>query len=113
MHSGITDSRRADNCEKAHLGKAQIILGTRMAIATSAPNLKAIVVDEEHDLSYKQQEGVRYSARDLAVWRGKKLDIPVVLASATPSLETWFHAKEKRYETLSLRTRAAKNAKPP
>jgi primosomal protein N' (replication factor Y) (superfamily II helicase) len=113
MHSGITDRTRADNWEKAHLGKAQIILGTRMAIATSAPNLKAIVVDEEHDLSYKQQEGVRYSARDLAVWRGKKLNIPVVLASATPSLETWFHAQEKRYETLSLRERAAKNAQPP
>ncbi len=113
MHSGITDRTRADNWEKAHLGKAQIILGTRMAIATSAPNLKAIVVDEEHDLSYKQQEGVRYSARDLAVWRGKKLNIPVVLASATPSLETWFHAQEKRYETLSLKERAAKNAQPP
>ena len=113
MHSGITDRTRADNWEKAHSGKAQIILGTRMAVATSAPNLKAIVVDEEHDLSYKQQEGVRYSARDLAVWRGKKLNIPVVLASATPSLETWFHAQEKRYETLSLKERAAKNAKPP
>jgi primosomal protein N' (replication factor Y) len=113
LHSGITDRTRADNWEKAHSGKAQIILGTRMAVATSAPNLKAIVVDEEHDLSYKQQEGVRYSARDLAVWRGKKLNIPVVLASATPSLETWFHAQEKRYETLSLKERAAKNAKPP
>ncbi len=113
MHSGITDRTRADNWKKAHLGKAQIILGTRMAVATSAPNLKAIVVDEEHDLSYKQQEGVRYSARDLAVWRGKKLNIPVVLASATPSLETWFHAQEKRYETLSLKSRAAKNAQPP
>jgi primosomal protein N' (replication factor Y) len=113
MHSGITDRTRADNWEKAHSGKAQIILGTRMAVVTSAPNLKAIVVDEEHDLSYKQQEGVRYSARDLAVWRGKKLNIPVVLASATPSLETWFHAQEKRYEILSLKERAAKNAKPP
>jgi primosomal protein N' (replication factor Y) len=113
MHSGITDRTRADNWVKAHLGEAQIILGTRMAVATSAPNLKAIVVDEEHDLSYKQQEGVRYSARDLAVWRGKKLNIPVVLASATPSLETWFHAQEKRYETLRLKARAAKNAQPP
>jgi len=113
MHSGITDRTRADSWEKAHTGKAQIILGTRMAVATSAPNLKAIVVDEEHDLSYKQQEGVRYSARDLAVWRGKKLSIPVVLASATPSVETWFHAQEKRYETLSLKERAAKNARPP
>lgn len=113
MHSGITDRQRADNWRQAHLGDAQIILGTRMAIASSLPNLKAIVVDEEHDLSYKQQEGVRYSARDLAVWRGKKLNIPVVLASATPSLETWFHAQEKRYETLSLNERAAKNARPP
>ena len=113
MHSGITDRQRADNWRQAHLGNAQIILGTRMAIASSLPNLKAIVVDEEHDLSYKQQEGVRYSARDLAVWRGKKLNIPVVLASATPSLETWFHAQEKRYEILSLKERAAKNAQPP
>ena len=113
LHSGLTDRSRADHWVSAHSGNARIILGTRMAIAASMPNLKAIVVDEEHDLSYKQQEGVRYSARDLAIWRAKKLGIPVLLVSATPSLETWFHAKESRYQKLSLTHRAAKDSEPP
>ncbi|MFM1806980.1 MAG: primosomal protein [Pseudomonadota bacterium] len=113
MHSGLTDRTRADNWMKANAGEAQIILGTRMAVMTSMPNLRAIVVDEEHDLSYKQQEGVRYSARDLAVWRAKKMEVPILLVSATPSLETWFHAEDKKYKKLSLNNRAAKNARKP
>ena len=113
MHSGLTDRTRADHWAKASQGEAKIILGTRMSVMASIPNLKAIVVDEEHDLSYKQQEGVRYSARDLAVWRAKKLDIPILLVSATPSLETWFNAEEKRYKKLNLNQRAAKNAAKP
>jgi len=113
LHSGLTDRSRADHWLSAHTGEARIILGTRMAITSSMPNLKAIVVDEEHDLSYKQQEGVRYSARDLAVWRAKKLGIPVLLVSATPSLETWFHAQESRYQKLTLSNRAAKDSEPP
>ena len=113
LHSGLTDRSRADHWACAHAGDAQIILGTRMAVMASIPNLKAIVVDEEHDLSYKQQEGVRYSARDLAIWRAKKLSIPVLLVSATPSLETWFHAEESRYQKLTLSSRAAKDSEPP
>lgn len=113
LHSGLTDRSRADHWACAHNGDAQIILGTRMAVMASIPNLKAIVVDEEHDLSYKQQEGVRYSARDLAIWRAKKLSIPVLLVSATPSLETWFHAEESRYQKLTLSNRAAKDSEPP
>lgn len=113
MHSGLTDRTRADNWIKANAGEAKIILGTRMAVMTSMPNLRAIVVDEEHDLSYKQQEGVRYSARDLAVWRAKKMEVPILLVSATPSLETWFNAEEKKYKKLSLNNRAAKNATKP
>ncbi len=113
IHSRLSDRVRADNWAKANKGEAQIILGTRMAAMSSIPNLKAIVVDEEHDLSYKQQEGVRYSARDLAVWRAKKLEIPVLLVSATPSLETWFNAQEKKYQKLILNQRAAKDAQKP
>lgn len=113
LHSGLTDRTRADNWARASKGQARIILGTRMAVMSSIPNLSAIVVDEEHDLSYKQQEGVRYSARDLAVWRAKKLDIPILLVSATPSLETWFNAEEKKYKKLSLNQRAVKNALKP
>lgn len=113
LHSGLTDRSRADQWLSAHTGDARIILGTRMAIMASIPNLKAIVVDEEHDLSYKQQEGVRYSARDLAIWRAKKIGIPVLLVSATPSLETWFNAEESRYQKLTLSNRAAKDSEPP
>ena len=113
LHSGLTDRTRADNWAQASKGLARIILGTRMAVMASIPNLSAIVVDEEHDQSYKQQEGVRYSARDLAVWRAKKLEVPILLVSATPSLETWFNAEEKKYKKLSLEQRAAKNAVKP
>jgi primosomal protein N' (replication factor Y) len=107
LHSGLTERTRADAWAMTNAGDAQIILGTRMSIMASIPNLKAIVVDEEHDLSYKQQEGVRYSARDLAIWRAQKLAIPVLLVSATPSLETWHRAMEGRYKKLELKHRAA------
>jgi primosomal protein N' (replication factor Y) len=79
-------------------------------VLASLPHLKLIVIDEEHDPSYKQQEGLRYSARDLAVWRAWQLQIPIVLGSATPSLETWHHAQSKRYRKLELRERAVKQA---
>ena len=113
LHSGLADRARADHWEKANKGSARIVLGTRLAILASMPHLKAIVVDEEHDLSYKQQEGVRYSARDLAIWRAKKREIPVLLVSATPSVETWFKAEEKKYKKLNLLARAAKDASKP
>jgi primosomal protein N' (replication factor Y) len=113
LHSGMAEGERLLHWLSAHTGKARIILGTRLAILASLPHLKMIVIDEEHDPSYKQQEGLRYSARDLAVWRAHQLAIPVVLGSATPSLETWQHTKAGRYTKLVLRERAVKNAQLP
>ncbi|HJV74170.1 MAG TPA: primosomal protein N' [Noviherbaspirillum sp.] len=110
LHSGLAEGERLRNWLAAHIGRARIILGTRLAILASLPKLKLIVIDEEHDPSYKQQEGLRYSARDLAVWRAHQLKIPIVLGSATPSLETWQHAQSGRYKKLELRERASKDA---
>lgn len=110
LHSGLAEGERLTHWLAAHSGQARIILGTRLAILASLPHLKLIIVDEEHDPSYKQQEGLRYSARDLAVWRAHQLAIPIVLGSATPSLETWHHAQSGRYRKLELRERAVKNA---
>ena len=89
LHSGMTNPQRLKNWLAAHSGAARIVLGTRMAVFASMPGLKLIVVDEEHDASYKQQEGARYSARDLAIWRGREQHAKVILGSATPSLESW------------------------
>jgi primosomal protein N' (replication factor Y) len=110
LHSGLAEGERTRGWLAAHTGQARIVLGTRLAILASLPHLKLIVIDEEHDPSYKQQEGLRYSARDLAVWRAHQLSIPVVLGSATPSLETWQHAQAGRYRRLELRQRAAAQA---
>nr|WP_315481831.1 primosomal protein N' [uncultured Undibacterium sp.] len=110
LHSGMAEGERLLHWLAAHTGRARIILGTRLAILSSLPHLKLIVIDEEHDPSYKQQEGLRYSARDLAVWRAHQLGIPVVLGSATPSLETWQHAKAGRYQKLELSERAVQAA---
>lgn len=110
LHSGLAEGERMMHWLAAHLGQARIVLGTRLAILASLPHLKLIVIDEEHDPSYKQQEGLRYSARDLAVWRAHQLGIPIVLGSATPSLETWHHAQSGRYRKLELRERAVKDA---
>lgn len=110
LHSGLTESERMQHWLLAHLGQARIILGTRLAVLASLPCLKLIIVDEEHDPSYKQQEGLRYSARDLAVWRAHQLAIPIVLGSATPSLETWHHIQSGRYQRLELRQRAIRDA---
>ena len=113
LHSSLAEAERLRNWLSAHMGQAQIILGTRLAILSSLPHLKLIVIDEEHDPSYKQQEGLRYSARDLAVWRAQQLDIPVALGSATPSLESWSHARSGRYKLLSLPDRAVQDASLP
>ncbi len=110
LHSQLSEGERTRSWLSAHLGSAAIVLGTRLAILASMPNLKLIVVDEEHDLSYKQQEGLRYSARDLAIWRAHDLNIPVVLGSATPSMESWHHAESGRYKKLVLTQRAAAQA---
>jgi primosomal protein N' (replication factor Y) (superfamily II helicase) len=93
MHSGLTAPQRLKSWLAAHTGAARIVLGTRMAVFASMPQLQLIVVDEEHDASYKQQEGARYSARDLAVYRGHLLGAKVLLGSATPSLESWYQSR--------------------
>jgi primosomal protein N' (replication factor Y) len=106
LHSGVTEKERGIAWHEAMTGKAQIILGTRLAALTPLPNLRAIVVDEEHDPSYKQQDGIRYSARDLAIWRAHDVNIPILLSSATPSLETWMAAKAGRYGYIRIDQRA-------
>ena len=109
LHSALADGARSRGFVQALTGRADIVLGTRLAVFAPLPRLGLILVDEEHDASYKQQEGVRYSARDVAVWRARQRDVPVVLGSATPSLETWYHARNERYalQTLSQRAVAA------
>jgi primosomal protein N' (replication factor Y) (superfamily II helicase) len=109
MHSGMTPAQRLKGWLAAHAGHARIVLGTRMAIFASMPHLKLVVVDEEHDPSYKQQEGARYSARDLAVYRARLQNAQVLLASATPSLESWHQSRPPeeggRYVRLHMPSR--------
>ncbi len=102
LHSALTGTERRDAWRSAHAGQARIIIGTRSAVFTSLPQLALIVVDEEHDASYKQHEGFRYSARDLAVLRAQRAQVPVVLGSATPSLETLENAMQGRYSKQLL-----------
>ena len=106
LHSALSDGERLNAWLRVQRGEARVVLGTRLAIFAPISDLGLIVVDEEHDSSYKQQDGLRYSARDLAVWRGSDLNIPVVLGSATPSLESWAHAEQKHYQRLDLTERA-------
>ena len=112
MHSGLTPAQRLRNWLAAHLGLADLVRGSRLAVFASMPRLGLIVVDEEHDASYKQQEGARYSARDLAIYRGKLEGATVLLGSATPSLESWQRAQEGRYVKLSLPARIGGGALP-
>jgi primosomal protein N' (replication factor Y) (superfamily II helicase) len=112
MHSALTPAQRLQTWLLAHLGLADVVLGTRLAVLASLPRLGLIVVDEEHDASYKQQEGARYSARDLAIYRAHLEQVPVVLGSATPSLETWQHVQAGRYQRLALDRRIADAALP-
>jgi primosomal protein N' (replication factor Y) len=111
-NSGMADAARARGFLDALCGRADIVLGTRLAVFMPLPRLRLIIVDEEHDASFKQQEGLRYSARDVAVWRAHQLDIPIVLGSATPSLETFHHAGTGRYQLLELPERAVAEAMP-
>lgn len=113
LHSGLADGERRAAWLDALDGKVDIVLGTRLAVFTPLPRLGLIVVDEEHDGAYKQMEGMRYSARDVAVWRGRQRDVPVLLGSATPSLESWRNAKVGRYRLLSLTRRANARAELP
>jgi primosomal protein N' (replication factor Y) (superfamily II helicase) len=112
LHSGLTPAQRLNHWLAAHLGQARIVLGTRMAVFASLPHLRLIVVDEEHDPSYKSQEGARYSARDLAIYRAHLTassitnasppSCRVLLGSATPSLESWHAAEQGRYLKLAM-----------
>lgn len=106
LHSEMTDAARASHWLAAASGTARIVLGTRLAALTPIPHLCAIIVDEEHDPSYKQQEGLRYSARDMAVARASQAGLPILLGSATPSLESWHNAHLGRYRLLSMTQRA-------
>lgn len=112
LHSGLNDGERTANWLACLNGQADIVLGTRLAVFAPLARLGLIVVDEEHDPSYKQMEGLRYSARDVAVWRGRQADVPVVLGSATPALETWLNVLQGRYRRLSLPERAGAAALP-
>jgi len=112
LHSALTDTARLAAWRAARRGSAQLILGTRSAVFVPMKTPGLIIVDEEHDSSLKQQEGLRYSARDLAIVRGKKQEIPVVLGSATPSLESLQRCREEAYQHLLLPTRAGKAVPP-
>ena len=129
LHSNLSESERLQNWLAASSGAAKIVIGTRLSVFTPMPQLKMIVMDEEHDGSYKQQDGMRYHARDVAMVRSKQLNIPIILGSATPSLETWFNAinqpvddqkaaqnpnlktaQKQQYGLLTLSKRAVENA---
>ena len=112
LHSGLSDRERLDAWLAARDGEAAIVIGTRSAVFTPLARPGVIILDEEHDASFKQQEGFRYSARDVAVKRAQLEDIPVLLGSATPSLETLHNARQGRYAHLRLSERAG-NARPP
>ncbi len=112
MHSALSDMEREHAWMAASRGEADVVLGTRSAVFTPMPRLGLVIVDEEHDLSFKQQEGFRYSARDMALVRARRMDCPVVLGSATPSLESLRNAQAGRYRHLMLLERAG-DAEPP
>ena len=118
LHSNLSESERLHHWQLAQSGAAKIIIGTRLSIFTPLPDLKLIIIDEEHDSSYKQQDSMRYHARDVAMVRAKRLNIPVVLGSATPALETWYNAtinsnQASKYGLLRLKERAVSAAQLP
>jgi primosomal protein N' (replication factor Y) len=106
LHSNLAEGERRRAWLQALQGEADIVLGTRLAVFAPLPRLGLIVVDEEHDGAYKQLEGMRYSARDVAVWRARQRGVPIILGSATPALESWKNARDGRYHLLSLPSRA-------
>lgn len=112
LHSNLTDRQRLDAWLQAREGMAKIIIGTRSAIFTPLQKPGVIIIDEEHDTSFKQQDGFRYSARDLAIYRAREENIPVILGSATPSLESLHNAIEGRYHWLKLTQRAGNSVQP-
>jgi len=112
LHSGLSDKRRFELWQQAKSGELQIIIGTRSSVFTPLPQLGLIIIDEEHDLSYKQQEGVRYSARDVAMVRAHQASIPLILGSATPALESLHNALSGRYNHRQLKQMAKQQLRP-
>ena len=112
LHSALTERERFDAWRRAYKQQAKLVVGTRSAVFAPLPAAGLIIVDEEHDASYKQQTGFRYSARDLAVVRAQRLDVPIVLGSATPSLETFHNALAGRYRKLNLPRRIGAAGQP-
>ena len=112
LHSGLGEAERARAWLAAVEGRVRVVIGTRLAVLTPLPGLAAIVVDEEHDASYRQQDGLHYSARDLAVAAGRECGIPVLLGSATPSIETWRASRRGRYRLLEMPSRIGGGALP-
>ena len=113
MHSGLEDTARTAAWLDAARGDAAIVLGTRLAVLAPLPRLAVVIVDEEHDASFKQQEGLRYSGRDVAVYRARQAGCPAVLGTATPSLETWHNWGEGRYRKIDMPERAVPGARLP
>ena len=105
INSSLSETERFYNWEKARSGFVDVILGTRLAVFTELTNLRLIIVDEEHDSSYKQQDGLRYNARDMAIYRAKRTNIPVILGSATPSLETYKNFLDGKFERITMNHR--------
>lgn len=112
FHSGLNDRERAEAWRQASCNEASVVIGTRSAVFTPMPNLGMIIIDEEHDSSFKQQDGFRYHARDVAIVRAQRENIPIVLGSATPSLESLRNTDSGRYQRLSLNLRAGKAQAP-
>ncbi|MEY3747915.1 MAG: hypothetical protein RL194_1374, partial [Pseudomonadota bacterium] len=113
LHSNLNEGERLQHWRLAQSGQARIVIGTRLSVFAPMPLLKMILVDEEHDASYKQQDSMRYHARDVALVRGQQLGLPVVLGSATPALETWHNAESGKYGKLTLTNRAVAQAELP
>ena len=113
LHSQMAAGKRTQDYLRAMLGQAKLVIGTRLAVFTPMGNVGLIVVDEEHDGSFKQDNELRYHARDLAVWRAKQSGCPIILGSATPSLESWHKAQSGAYRLLQLTERAHASAQLP
>ena len=112
LHSGLNDGERLQGWLDTAHACAGILIATRSGLFAPMPELGLIIVDEEHDSSYKQQNSLRYNARDLAIFRAKQAQCPVVLGSATPSLESLYNARQKKYLSLYLRQRAGQSRPP-
>lgn len=113
LHSHLGEGERLQNWQLAQSGEARIVIGTRLSVFTPLKDLRLVIVDEEHDASYKQQDSMRYHARDVALVRAQQHKVPIVLGSATPALETWHNAQSGKYEMLALTNRAVAQAQLP